>query len=39
MPTLELRPTHKPVQDHYAALRQFHDLGVSHRTQDPMGYS
>jgi predicted helicase len=32
MPTLELRPTHKPVQDYYAALRQFNDLGVSHET-------
>ena len=30
MPMLELKPTHKPVQTYYAALRQFDDLGVSH---------
>jgi predicted helicase len=32
MPTLELKPTHKPVQSYYAALRQFEDLGVRHET-------
>jgi hypothetical protein len=30
MPTLELKPNHKPVQHYYTALRQFDDLGVSH---------
>ena len=29
MRTLELKPTHKPVQHYFAALRQFDDLGVS----------
>ncbi len=29
MPSLELKPTHKPVQSYYAALRMFDDLGVS----------
>src|SRR5512136_576051 len=28
MQSLELRPTHKPVQNYYAALRQFENLGV-----------
>lgn len=28
MPNLELKPTHKPVQNYYAALRQFDDLHV-----------
>lgn len=31
MPKLEIKPTHKPVQTHYAALRQFDDLGVPHK--------
>jgi hypothetical protein len=30
MSPLELKPTHKPVQNYFAALRQFDDLGVSH---------
>jgi hypothetical protein len=30
MSKLELRPTHKPVQHYYAALRQFDDPGVSY---------
>jgi hypothetical protein len=30
MPSLELKPTHKPIVNYYAALRQFDDLGVSH---------
>ena len=30
MPSLELKPTHKPIQHFYSALRQFDDLGVSH---------
>jgi hypothetical protein len=30
MQRLELKATHKPVQNYYAALRQFDDLGVSH---------
>jgi hypothetical protein len=32
MQRLELRATHKPVQNCYAALRQFDDLGVTHET-------
>lgn len=32
MSALELKPTHKPVQIYYAALRQFDDLGVTHET-------
>jgi hypothetical protein len=32
MQRLELKPTHKPVQNYYAALRQFDDLGVTHET-------
>ncbi|MBZ5499045.1 MAG: N-6 DNA methylase [Acidobacteriia bacterium] len=32
MQTLELKPTHKPVQSYYAALRQFEELGVRHET-------
>ena len=32
MHRLELKPTHKPVQNYYAALRQFDNLGVSHET-------
>jgi len=30
MEKLNLKPTHKPVQNYYQALRQFRDLGVSH---------
>jgi hypothetical protein len=30
MPSLELKPRHKPVQTYYTALRQFDDLGVGH---------
>ena len=30
MRSLELKPTHKPVKNYYAALRHFDDLGVSH---------
>jgi predicted helicase len=30
MEKLNLKPTHKPVQNYYEALRQFRDLGVSH---------
>src|ERR1017187_2991353 len=32
MQRLELKPTHKPVQNYYSALRQFDDLGVTHET-------
>jgi hypothetical protein len=32
MQRLELKPTHKPVQNYYAALRQFDGLGVTHET-------
>jgi len=32
MPTLELKPAHKPVQNYYAALRQFEELGVRHES-------
>ncbi len=44
MPVLELKPTQKPVQNYYAALRQFEDLGVSHEAavrsafQDLLGH-
>ena len=30
--TFNLRPTHKPVQAHYATLRQFGNLGASHES-------
>jgi hypothetical protein len=29
---VELKPTHKPVENYYAALRQFENLGVRHET-------
>jgi hypothetical protein len=32
MQRLELKVTHKPVQNYYAALRQFDDLDVTHET-------
>ena len=32
MPTLNLKPTHKPVKIYYAALDQFARLGVTHET-------
>ena len=32
MQWLELKATHKPVQNYYSALRQFDDLGVTHET-------
>jgi hypothetical protein len=32
MQRLELKATHKPVQNYYAALRQFDDLGVTHES-------
>ncbi len=32
MQTLELKPAHKPVQNYYAALRQFEELGVRHES-------
>ena len=32
MPTLNLKPTHKPVKSYYAALEQFARLGVKHET-------
>ena len=32
MPTLTLKPTHKPVKSYYAALDQFARLGVTHET-------
>jgi hypothetical protein len=32
MHRLELKPTHKPVQNYYSAPRQFDDLGVTHET-------
>ena len=32
MSTLNLKPTHKPVKDYYAALDQFKLLGVTHET-------
>jgi hypothetical protein len=30
MEKLNLKPTHKPVQNYYEALRQFKRIGVSH---------
>ena len=32
MPTLNLKPTHKPVKSYYATLDQFAKLGVTHET-------
>ncbi|MDE0070571.1 MAG: N-6 DNA methylase [Caldilineaceae bacterium] len=32
MPTLSLKPTHKPIKSYYAALAQFANLGVTHET-------
>ena len=32
MPTLKLKPTHKPVKDYYAPPDQFNRLGVTHET-------
>ena len=32
MPTLNLKPTHKPVKAYYESLRQFDRLGVTHET-------
>ena len=32
MPTLNLKPTHKPIKNYYAALNQFDRLGVTHET-------
>jgi hypothetical protein len=35
MQRLELKATHKPVQNYYAALRQFDDLGVTRKIPLP----
>ena len=32
MPTLTLKPTHKPIKYYYAALDRFANLGVAHET-------
>ena len=32
MPSLNLKPTHKPVKSYYAALDQFAQLGITHET-------
>ncbi len=32
MPTLNLKPTHKPVKAYYESLGQFDRLGVTHET-------
>ena len=32
MPSLNLKPTHKPIKAYYAALKQFDRLGVTHET-------
>ena len=32
MPTLNLKPTHKPIKSYYAVLDQFASLGVTHET-------
>ena len=32
MPTLNLKSTHKPIKNYYAALDQFDRLGVTHES-------
>ena len=32
MPSLTLKPTHKPIKAYYAALKRFYRLGVTHET-------
>ena len=32
MPSLTLKPTHKPIKAYHAALKQFDRLGVTHET-------
>ena len=32
MPTLNLKPTHKPIKSYYAAIDQFAQIGVTHET-------
>lgn len=32
MPTLSLKPTHKPVRAYYTALKEYEQLGVKHET-------
>jgi hypothetical protein len=32
MPSLELKPTHKPVAQYYESLAQFAKLGIKHET-------
>ena len=32
MPTLTLKPTHKPIRDYYTALDRYTQLGVTHET-------
>ncbi|MCY3897431.1 MAG: N-6 DNA methylase [Caldilineaceae bacterium] len=32
MPTLNLKPTHKPIKSYYAALDRFANLGITHET-------
>ena len=38
MPTLNLKPIHRPVKSYYAALDQFARLGVTHETAVRTGY-
>ena len=39
MPTLNLKPTHKPVKAYYESLDQFDRLGVTHETAVPISIS
>ncbi len=38
MPTLTLKPTHKPIREYYAALERFDRLGVSHESAAPAAF-
>ncbi len=38
MPTLNLKPTHKPIREYYAALERFDRLGVSHESAAPAAF-
>ena len=35
---MNLKPTHKPVREYYAALEQFDQLGVMHEIAAPSVY-
>ncbi len=38
MPTLNLKPTHKPIRAYYAALERFDRLGISHESAAPAAF-